>query len=188
MEKVILFCGSSGGVAVFEEMLKGLGSLSKASIVAVFHRASTPDDLLVQRLDRITKMKIKVAAHGIQMEPGYVYIASGGYHLLLEPDFTFALDSGEPVHYCRPAADVSLESFSWVLKDKLIAIIVSGANSDGGLGAKVVHKRGGKIIIQDPEDAHFPQMPDSAVFHVGEHSRILKQNEISKYLLEKVGI
>lgn len=182
-----MFCGSSGGVEVFENMLKGMNALANAAIVAVFHRTSSPDDLLVDRLNRITDKHVKVAGHGVQMQEGFVYVASGGYHLLLESDYTFALDSGEPVHFCRPAADVSLESFSWVLRDKLIAIVVSGANRDGGLGAKVVHKRGGTVLIQDPEEAQFPQMPNSAMEHIGEHATCLKQHNISRWLLEKIG-
>ena len=179
--KVILICGSSGGISFLEKFLEHTRNMDDTAVVAVYHFPPSREDLLTERMSRIAPGKVFTAEHGIQMKAGNVYIASGGYHLLLEDDNHFALDSSEPVHYCRPAADVSLESFSFVLKDKLIAVIVSGANNDGGAGAFRVHKRGGLVIVQDPGEAEFSQMPQSVITSVGKDCIQLKAGEIIEY-------
>ena len=101
--------------------------------------------------------------HRMRIQPGTIFIVPGGYHCLLGTGGSFELDSSDKVLFCRPSADVSLESFSFVLKSKLLAVIVSGSNEDGARGVEYVLKRGGKVVIQDPERAKFKQMPESAL-------------------------
>ena len=176
--KVVLFCGSSGAIEVLELFLSSLEEILKVAIVVVLHRKVDVHDHLTNYLDKKINATVKTVEHGTKLEKGVVYLAPAGYHCILEKDKTLSLDLSEKVMFSRPSADVSLESFSYNLEDHLIAIIVSGANSDGANGVKWVRKRGGKIIVQDPVEAFAKAMPCASIEAVAKVDSIVPANEI----------
>jgi two-component system, chemotaxis family, protein-glutamate methylesterase/glutaminase len=95
--------------------------------------------------------------------PGTVYFAPSNYHLLLDRGPQLALSADDPVHHSRPSIDVLFESAADVYKDRLLGIILTGANEDGALGLAAVHDGGGMTVVQEPESARSPQMAVSAL-------------------------
>jgi len=59
--------------------------------------------------------------------------------------------------------------------DKLIGIVLTGANNDGSAGIKAIKKKGGFTIAQDPAEAMFPFMPQAAIESGAENSWKLQQ-------------
>lgn len=184
--KVVLFCGSSGAIAVLEDFLLHLKPKARAAIVVVLHRKIDLQGHLAKYLDKKAKVTVKTVEHGTPLEQGTLFMVPAGYHCILEKDMTLSLDLSEKVMFSRPSADVSLESFSYHLKDRLIAVIVSGANSDGANGVKWVKKRRGKVIVQDPSEAFAKPMPSAAIEAVTAVDHIVPSREINtivtKYL------
>ncbi|WP_420400937.1 chemotaxis protein CheB [Flagellimonas sp.] len=179
--KVVLFCGSTGAIEVLEKFLMHVSQKNlKAAIVVILHRKTGPQDLLVKYLNQKLKVMVKAIEHGIPLEKGVIYIAPAGYHCMLEKNMTLSLDLSEKVMFSRPSADVSLESFSYNLKDRLIAIIVSGANSDGADGAKCVSRRKGKIIVQNPTEAFAKTMPSAVIDSLDRVDHIVTTKELYK--------
>ncbi|MCG8615320.1 MAG: chemotaxis protein CheB, partial [Desulfobacterales bacterium] len=97
------------------------------------------------------------------IRPGNIYIAPGGYHLLVEKEFSFALSVDEPVCYSRPSIDVLFESAADACGPHLVGIILTGANSDGSDGIVAIKRNGGYTIAQDPATASSYYMPQSAI-------------------------
>lgn len=93
---------------------------------------------------------------------GRIYVAAPDYHLMIEPGPTFALSLDPPVHYSRPSIDVLFESAADVLGERLVAIVLSGANQDGARGLQAVCAAGGLGIVQTPAEASSPAMPAAA--------------------------
>jgi two-component system chemotaxis response regulator CheB len=75
----------------------------------------------------------------------------------------FALSTEEMVNNSRPAIDITLSSCAFVFKDKLIGILLSGANRDGALGMKSIHERGGLTLVQEPSECMIDTMPKAAL-------------------------
>ena len=176
--KVVLFCGSTGAIEVLEQFLLDITQDLKAAIVVVLHRKTGTQDFLVRYLNGKITPEVKAIEHGTPLENGTVYIAPAGYHCMLEKDLTLSLDTSEKVMFSRPSADVSLESFSYNLTDKLIAIIVSGANADGANGAKCVSRRNGKIIVQNPMEAFAKTMPCAVIDTLDHVDHIVATNQL----------
>lgn len=74
-----------------------------------------------------------------------------------------ALSADDPVHHSRPSVDVLFESAAEIYKERLLGIILSGANEDGATGLAAVHDAGGVTIVQRPDTAAAPNMVLSAL-------------------------
>ncbi len=97
------------------------------------------------------------------LEPSTIYFAPPGYHLLLNESNSFSLSLDERVNYNRPSVDILFESAVYAFGSEVIGIILSGANCDGAEGIKKIKECGGITIIQDPQTAEYPTMPESAI-------------------------
>ena len=106
---------------------------------------------------------VQVAGDKDQLKKGNVYFAPSDYHLLLEPDESFTLDSSEPVLYSRPSIDVTFQSVADVYNDQVIAILLSGANTDGADGICYIHAKNGFTVVQNPDSAEVRTMPEAAI-------------------------
>lgn len=181
--KAIVIGTSAGGLFVLSEILQKLPADYPVPVLIVQHRAKDQKELLEELLQSKCKIKIKQADEKEEIQPGHVYIAPPDYHLLVEGDETLSLSSDSHVSYSRPSIDVLFESAAIVFADKLIAIILTGANHDGAAGIKKVKKYKGLTIAQNPSNAHFPFMPKAAI-ETGKIDHVLTLPEIQNFLLK----
>jgi two-component system chemotaxis response regulator CheB len=82
---------------------------------------------------------------------------------MIELGHYFSLSTEEMVNNSRPSIDITLETAAFTYKDKLIGILLSGANKDGAFGMKKIKDNGGLTIIQDPADCMIDTMPSAAL-------------------------
>jgi len=92
-----------------------------------------------------------------------------------------ALSTEEPVNHSRPSIDLSFVTAAQVYREKLIGIILSGANKDGAYGLKKIKDYGGITIVQDPEECQVKTMTESSL-RLSKADHILKTNEIIRFL------
>jgi two-component system chemotaxis response regulator CheB len=110
----------------------------------------------------------------------HVYIAPPDYHLLVEGD-SFALSVDERVQFARPSIDVLFQTAADAYRERVIGVILTGANQDGSQGLRRIKERGGVAIVQDPTEATRRAMPDAAIAATVADA-ILPLNEIGKFL------
>src|SRR5262249_25961696 len=96
------------------------------------------------------------------IEPRHVYVAPSDYHLLVEPG-SFALSVDERVQHARPSIDVLFDSAADAYGDRVIGVILTGANEDGAEGLARIKERGGVAIVQEPASAERRTMPEAAI-------------------------
>lgn len=184
-DKVIVIGVSAGGLFALTAIFSNLPVDYPFPIIVVQHRSKDHKELLEEVLQSKCNIKILQANEKEKIKNGYVYIAPPDYHLLIEDDFTFSLSSDERVSYSRPSIDVLFESAAKVYKNKLIGIILTGANSDGASGIKAIYEYGGLTIAQNPEEAQFPYMP-AACIETNCIKHIMILSEIHTFLLELI--
>ncbi|CAM5673995.1 Protein-glutamate methylesterase/protein-glutamine glutaminase [Streptomyces alboniger] len=133
---------------------------------------------IVAILSRSTALTVKLAEDGERPRPGTVYIAPPDLHLCLEPTGGLSLSGEDRVNFARPAADPLFESAARVYGPRVIACVLTGADSDGAQGVEAVKERGGTVIVQDPQSAQFHGMPKAAV-GTGRVDHVLDLGEIA---------
>jgi two-component system chemotaxis response regulator CheB len=113
---------------------------------------------------------------------GCIYFAPANYHLVIENDKTFSLNIDRKINFSRPSIDCLFFSASDVYRDKLLGILLTGANNDGAKGMKYIQINGGLTIVQDPKDAEVSSMPMSAI-EIMKPDWILPLNKIAEKLM-----
>ncbi|HKL83287.1 MAG TPA: chemotaxis protein CheB [Desulfobacter sp.] len=172
---------SAGGLVALAEVLPKLDKDMTLPVMIVQHQSHDSDDFLVRYFDDLCRHSVKEVEDKMPVESGTIYFAPANYHLLVEPDKTFSLSTEARVNYSRPSIDVLFESAADTYMDRLVGIILTGANSDGTNGAARIKELGGLIIAQDPETAEADAMPMSVVKHV-QVDHILALNRIGDFI------
>ena len=161
--KMIGIGGSAGSLNVILQIVAAIPASTKTSFVIVVHRKGDNDSTLLNLLASRTSLPVKEVEDKDPISGRCIYIAPADYHLLLEDEKGFALDSSERVHYSRPSIDVTFESIAITLKSAAVGILLSGANADGAEGLRKIKQCGGFTIIQDPATAEVDYMPQQAI-------------------------
>lgn len=179
----LVVAGTSwGGLDALRWLLGGLPDDFPVPIVIVQHRSTESSEVMVRMLQSRSSLAISEASDKDVIEPGHVYIAPPDYHLLVEPG-SLALSTDEVVHHSRPSIDVAFESAADAYRNRLVGVILTGANTDGSAGLKRIRDEGGVTVVQDPATAARPEMPSAAVAAV-KGARILPLRKIAPFLVE----
>lgn len=162
IEAVVIGC-SAGGLDALRILLEALPTGFPATVIIVAHTAPCSDNLLPTLLAKICRLPVSEAREREPVLPGHVYVAPPNYHLLIEQDRTFALSVDERVCFVRPSIDVLFQSAADAYGERLVGVILTGANSDGAQGLKAVKAVGGFTLVQDPASAYADTMPKAAI-------------------------
>ena len=161
-EILILGC-SAGGFSIIYDLVLKFPKNFPLPVLIVIHRSSKYKSLIEEQLNLNGKLKVKMAEDKERIQKGIIYFAPPDYHLLVEDGGSLSLDYSELVHFCRPAIDVTFQSAADVYKEKVIAVLLSGANEDGADGIAYVSELNGLTVVQDPDIAEFRTMPQAAI-------------------------
>ncbi len=159
---VVIGC-SAGGVAALGTLLAGLACNLQCPLIVVCHTGSEDVDMLREVLMLKSALPVLEAEERHRPLPGIVYLAPAGYHLLVEADGCFALSVDDRVCYSRPSIDVLFESAATAYLQRLIGVVLTGANDDGAAGLKAIRQRHGLGIVQNPAEAQAAAMPTAAI-------------------------
>ena len=159
----VVIGASAGGFEAMLAVLKGLPSTYPMPLVAVLHLPDNHDSRLAELFDYRLALRVREARDKEAIEPGTLYFAPSGYHLLVETDHTFSFSCEDRVNYARPAIDVLFETATDAWGKSLAGILLTGANYDGAAGLAGMRVAGALTIVQDPATAEVPTMPEAAI-------------------------
>lgn len=177
----LIIGGSAGSLDVLLEIFPALRNDIRFPIILVVHRKASNESLLTDLLKSRTTLAVGEAEEKEFLIPGKVFIAPADYHMLIEEDRSISLDYSEKINYSRPSIDVTFQSAAEVFREKLVCILLSGSNADGVEGLKSVNNYGGSVVIQNPNSAIMPYMPQQAVINVKPHV-ILDSHDMADYI------
>lgn len=183
---LIAFAASAGGVSVLRRILAALPATVQVPIAIVLHRTTREPQMLPQILSRVTSRHVKAAEPGEPLRPNTVYVAPPDYHLIVRPDHTLEFTDGRRIKFVLSSANPLLASAARVLKNRVIAVVLTGTGSDATDGVQAVKELGGIVIAQTPEEAEYSGMPTSAI-RTGVVDYIVPIDEIAALLARLTG-
>jgi two-component system chemotaxis response regulator CheB len=161
--ELIVIGASWGGLNAVGEILSALPrELDCAVVVAQHRRGDTADGGLAGLLGLRTRLPVADVEDKSPIERGQVYVAPPDYHLLIEQGY-FSLSVDEPVRFARPSIDVLFHSAADTYRERVIGVILTGANEDGAAGLARIKALGGVAVVQDPHSAERHEMPRAAL-------------------------
>lgn len=161
--KAVVIGGSAGS---FQGVVKILSQLPKGfplPIIMCLHRLKHVRNGFVEALSIKSVVQVTEPNDKENIKKGSVYLAPANYHMSVELGNHFALSTEEMINNSRPAIDITLSTCAFVYKEKLVGILLSGANRDGAQGMKSIHEKGGLTIVQEPSECMIDTMPRAAL-------------------------
>lgn len=161
--KAMVLGVSAGGFRALSAVLPYFKRTLPVPVFIVQHMGPSSDTYLVEHLQNICRVEVKIAEDKETPKQGVAYLAPPDYHLLIEADYSLALSLEDRVNYSRPSIDILFESAAQAYSDGLIGVIMTGASADGSKGLLEIKRYGGLTVVQAPETAEVDTMPESAI-------------------------
>ncbi|MCE6991228.1 chemotaxis protein CheB [Dyadobacter sp. CY323] len=160
---IVVIGASAGGLNALAELVGTLPVGLDAAYCIVLHLSRKGiGDFVVHRLSKVTSMQCSMATNGAAIEAGHIYVAPPNQHLLVK-DGNILLGSGPHENRFRPSIDVLFRSAAVAYTSRAIGVILSGMLDDGTSGMWAIKRSGGTSIVQDPNQAEYPDMPLSVI-------------------------
>ncbi len=153
---------SAGGLDACTKFLNALPAESGMAFILVQHLDPNHASMMVELLAEHTTMPVCQATDGMPIEPDHFYIIPPGRYLSAG-DGALRLSAPTAPHGARLPFDFLLNSLADSYGARAVCVILSGTGADGSLGLKAVREKHGLIIAQDPNEADFGGMPESAI-------------------------
>ncbi len=179
--KALIIGGSAGSFQVIVHLLSHLPKDFNLPVFLSLHRLKHVRNGFVEALSIKSNIKIIEPSDKTIVKPGIAYLAPANYHMLIDVDRRISLSVSEQVNHSRPSIDLSLQTAAEAYREKLVGIILSGANRDGAYGLKKISDFGGCTIVQDPNDSQISTMPNAAM-KLFKPDQILNVENISKFI------
>lgn len=149
------------------------------------HRSASEEGRLIEIFGRHAPMPVRIAIEGERLAPRSVLLAPPRSDLMVMAGERVAVPPGPPLHFVQPSADRLFSSLASVVGRRAVAIVLSGAGSDGAVGATEVKAAGGLVVAQTELSAEISSMPRAAI-RTGAVDMVLGPPQIAMLLLGMV--
>ena len=162
IKDIILIGASTGGPNAIESIITQLTRELNVAVLIVQHMPSGFTKSFAERLNKKCSLEVLEASDGIRIEKNKVYIAPGGYHMVVRQPGIIGLTKEDPIWGVRPAVDKLFISASTTYGKKIISVVLTGMGKDGAEGTIVVKMNKGITIAQDEDSSVIYGMPKCA--------------------------
>ncbi|WP_460983400.1 chemotaxis protein CheB [Spirosoma fluminis] len=159
---IIVIGASAGGVTALKEIVGRLPADFNVPIFVVQHVAPYSPSLLPQILTHSGPLNAVHPEDGDPIRPGVIYVAPPDHHILIEEQ-TILVKKGPKENRFRPSIDALFRSAAYTFGARVIGVVLTGLLNDGTSGMWSIKRLGGVSIVQQPEDALYPSMPENVL-------------------------
>lgn len=162
---IIVIGTSTGGLAALRELVRELPRDLPAAVFIVQHIDPLTPSVLPALLAQSGQLEVAHAMDNEEIRNSRVYVAPPDNHLMIA-DGRVRLSQGPKENLTRPAIDPLFRSAALAFGGRVVGVLLTGELDDGTAGLWSIKDRGGITVVQDPREAEYPSMPQSAVKHV----------------------
>jgi len=159
---VVALGGSAGSIGAIQRFFGQMPASSGMAFVVILHLSSEHESSLALVFGRTTSMRVLQVKDTVKIEANTVYIIPPAKHLLACDGYLQLIDLEQETGK-RVAVDLFFRSLADSHGPHAIAVVLSGMDGDGAIGIRRIKERGGLTVAQDPGEAEYPSMPESAI-------------------------
>ncbi len=159
---LVVVASSAGGVEALKRLVSLLPVDLPAAVLVALHMPAESPSLLPQILGRVSRMPVVSATQGMPLVAGEIIVARPDRHLLVMDD-AIALGIGARENGHRPSHDAMFRSAALARGVAVVGVVLTGMLDDGAAGLACVARYGGLPLVQHPDEADFPSMPQHAL-------------------------
>jgi two-component system, chemotaxis family, protein-glutamate methylesterase/glutaminase len=181
----MLIAASTGGPTALPAFLAPIARRIDAPILIVQHMPASFTPVFAEKIEAAIGKHCREAREGDTLSSGTVLLAPGDRHMRIArcpAGRMIHLDQGEPVNFCRPAADPLFESAAAAFGSRLLCVVLTGMGHDGRAGAAKIVEAGGRVIVQDEASSVVWGMP-GAVAQAGYAEAVKPLKDLSQLAL-----
>ncbi|GJH17528.1 PAS domain-containing protein [Caballeronia novacaledonica] len=175
---------SAGGVQALLSFFETVPAAPGVAFVVVLHLSPDHTSHAHDVLQNVTSLNVQQVNGSVPLERDHVYVIPPG-KLLSMVDGYLRLREPAPPRLPPTTIDVFFRSLANAHGSRAVAVILSGAGSDGSVGIARVREQGGITIAQQPEEAQYGEMPRNAIA-TGDVDLVLPVAEIVPKLMTLV--
>ena len=184
--RAVVIAASTGGPRALAQLLPALpGRLGEGALI-VQHMPAGFTGSLAARLDRMSRLHVREAVLGDELEPGTALVAPGGSHLRIDGTRHARLTDEPPVGGLRPRADLTIADVVDVWGERTLLVVLTGMGRDGAQGARAVRAAGGRVLCEAAETCTVYGMP-RAVVEDGLADLVLPLGDLAEAIAAEAG-
>ena len=178
---IIVIGASAGGISAVKKIICGLPADLPATLLVVIHMQPRPSNL-AEVLGKSSRLPTLEAVQDQPIQRGTIYIAPPDHHLFIDND-RILLWQGPKENRQRPAINALFRSAAVGYGERVVGVILSGIMQDGTTGLWWIRRYGGIVVVQDPSEAEFSEMPETALMYLAP-DYVLRLNEMGPLLVQ----
>lgn len=159
---IVVIGASAGGVEALRNLCSRLPADLPASVLVVQHISPSAPSVMARLLGRASTLPVSAAVEGQPLQRGHIYVSVPDRHLLLRRG-RILVRRGPYENHTRPAVDALFRSAAAAYGSRVIGVVLTGALDDGTDGLIAIKRGGGTCVVQAPDDAAWPSMPQHAI-------------------------
>ncbi len=158
----VALAASTGGPQALDNVLAQLPADLGLPVFVVQHMPPAFTAALARRLDHKSALTVCEAREGQKVEPGVVYVAPGGQHMVVRGSASSArigIVAPHEADHCHPSADVLFRSLATTFGGRVLVAVMTGMGDDGLAGVRALKHRGAYCLSQEEETCVVYGMP-----------------------------
>jgi two-component system chemotaxis response regulator CheB len=162
VEKVVVVGSSAGGIEALQRLVAQFPADFPAAVFITQHLYERVETVLPGILSAAGRLPAKHPSAREHILPGRIYVAPPGFHLVLSPGVV-TLGHGPKENLQRPCINMMFRSAAASYGKNVVGVLLTGMLDDGASGLWEIKQRGGIAVVQDPKEAAYASMPESAI-------------------------
>ncbi|MCX2453446.1 chemotaxis protein CheB [Pedobacter sp. PLR] len=163
VKNIIVIGTSAGGINAVSKLVAGFDKDFDAAVFVVIHISrNSLTEVILSQIQKHTILKCVTPKDGEKIMNKVIYLAPADHHMMIEKK-KILIRKGAYDNHWRPSIDVLFRSAAAAYDSCVTGIILTGLLDDGTSGMSAIKRSGGRCMVQDPEEADFPDMPNSVL-------------------------
>jgi two-component system CheB/CheR fusion protein len=154
--------GSAGSIPAFREFFHNVPADSGMAYVVILHLSPEYESRLAEVIQSAATIPVSQVVASVQVEPDHVYVIPPNKGLTLS-DGMLIVSAVTGYEERRAPVDIFFRTLADTHDSRAVCVILSGSGADGSMGLRRVKEYNGLVLVQDPAEAEFGEMPRNSI-------------------------